>query len=100
MKKNKTISIEISLLGEMLEYCEKQGFNFSLLIVEMWSTFKRDRGIESKKVVKKEKIKKVCEFCDREFQTSWHITKYCSNYCSNRAKKDRQIEKLWENIDN
>ena len=40
MKTNKTISIEISDLEEMLEYCREYKISFSGLIIELWTYFK------------------------------------------------------------
>ncbi|WP_284693994.1 hypothetical protein LZ906_017400 (plasmid) [Paraclostridium ghonii] len=40
MKTNKTISIDIDTLEEMLEYCDKHKVTFSKLVVEMWEKCK------------------------------------------------------------
>ena len=41
MKTNKTISIDIDVLKEMLEYCKKYNVTFSRLIVVLWDFFKK-----------------------------------------------------------
>ena len=41
MKTNKTISIDIDVLKEMLEYCNKYNVTFSRLIVVLWDFFKK-----------------------------------------------------------
>ena len=40
MKTNKNISIDIEILKEMLEYCEKYNVSFSKLVVDLWTYFK------------------------------------------------------------
>ena len=41
MKVNKTISIDLNILSEMLAYCKKKGFTFSGLVVEMWKAYSK-----------------------------------------------------------
>jgi hypothetical protein len=41
MRTNKTISIDIDVLKEMLEYCNKYNVTFSRLIVVLWEFFKK-----------------------------------------------------------
>ena len=41
MKTNKNISIDIEILKEMLEYCEKYNVSFSKLVVDLWTYFKK-----------------------------------------------------------
>ena len=41
MRTNKTISIDIDVLKEMLEYCKKYDVSFSKLVVDLWTYFKK-----------------------------------------------------------
>ena len=41
MKTNKNISIDIEILKEMLEYCERYNVSFSKLVVDLWTYFKK-----------------------------------------------------------
>ena len=41
MRTNKTISIDIDVLKEMLEYCKKYDVSFSKLVVDLWAYFKK-----------------------------------------------------------
>ena len=41
MRTNKTISIDIDVLKEMLEYCKKYNVSFSKLVVDLWAYFKK-----------------------------------------------------------
>ena len=41
MKTNKNISIDIEILKEMLEYCEKYNVSFSNLVVDLLAYFKK-----------------------------------------------------------
>lgn len=41
MKTNKTISIDLKTLNEMLKYCKKTNLTFSGLIVKMWEEFSK-----------------------------------------------------------
>lgn len=40
MKVNKTISIDLEVLKEMLAYCEKKKLTFSGLVVQLWKAYK------------------------------------------------------------
>ena len=41
MKVNKTISIDLKILNEMVKYCKKTDLSFSGLIVKMWEEFSK-----------------------------------------------------------
>jgi hypothetical protein len=41
MKVNKTISIDLNILNEMLAYCKKKGLTFSGLVAEMWKAYSK-----------------------------------------------------------
>ncbi|EQK39737.1 hypothetical protein C672_3668 [[Clostridium] bifermentans ATCC 638] len=41
MKVNKTISIDLKTLNEMLKYCNKANLTFSGLIAKMWEVFSK-----------------------------------------------------------
>lgn len=41
MKVNKTIYINLSILQEMLEYCEKNNIKISALIENLWKAYKK-----------------------------------------------------------
>ena len=40
VKVNKTISIDINILNEMLAYCKKNNLTFSGLVVQLWKAYK------------------------------------------------------------
>ena len=41
VKVNKTISIDINVLNEMLAYCKKSNLTFSGLVVHMWKAYSK-----------------------------------------------------------
>lgn len=41
MKVNKTISIDLKTLNEMVKYCNKANVTFSGLIAKMWEEFSK-----------------------------------------------------------
>lgn len=41
MKVNKTISIDLKVLNEMVAYCKKNSLTFSGLIALMWETYRK-----------------------------------------------------------
>ena len=40
VKVNKTISIDLEILNEMVAYCKKNNLAFSKLVVELWKAYK------------------------------------------------------------
>ncbi|MGL5718808.1 MAG: hypothetical protein ACRCX2_37750 [Paraclostridium sp.] len=41
MKVNKTISIDLKILNEMVSFCKKKDMSFSGLVVAMWEAYKK-----------------------------------------------------------
>ena len=41
MKVNKTISIDLEILNEMVTYCKKKDITFSGLVVQLWKAYKK-----------------------------------------------------------
>lgn len=41
MKVNKTISIDLKMLNEMVAYCKKNNLTFSGLIAVMWEAYRK-----------------------------------------------------------
>ena len=56
MRTNKTISIDIDVLKEMLEYCNKYNVTFSRLIVVLWEFFKKKNNLKNTKSCSKNLI--------------------------------------------
>jgi excisionase family DNA binding protein len=43
------------------------------------------------------KVRRICEFCSKEFTARTTVTKHCSDLCAKRAYKKREREKKIEN---